>query len=252
MIILMLLVLIPFSAITIDRNTDWETQLKLTESDIGQLENSAKGNYLYALSLKNEVVGKQSWKKPEGQQKVNLMLKHYKRAIEIYPEYYDAWNQLGEIYMVVKRDYAIAERFFKKALEINPDMRKAYYNIGYMNFIEKNYEKARSYFQKFLEYEPEHEQVHSFMSKMAFRENNLEKALEWNEKILRFNPESALAYFNMGNYLLQTGDTIPAVENFEKAAELNPNNTQLNKNLYRYFTDQGNERKANYYLNLNN
>ncbi len=252
MVVLMLLVLIPFSAITIDRNTDWETQLKLTESDIGQLENSAKGNYLYALSLKNDVVGKQSWKKPEGQQKVNLMLKHYKRAIEIYPEYYDAWNQLGEIYMVVKREYEIAERFFKKALEINPDMRKAYYNIGYMNFIEKDYDKARAYFEKFLQYEPEHEQVHSFMSKMAFRENNLEKALEWNEKILKFNPESALAYFNMGNYLLQSGDTIPAVENFEKAAEINPNNTQLNKNLYRYFTDQGNERKANYYLNLNN
>lgn len=252
LLVLMLLVLIPFSAITIDRNADWETQLKLTESDIGHLENSAKGNYLYALSLKNEVVGKQSWKKPEGQKKVDLMLKHYKRAIEIYPEYYDAWNQLGEIFMVVKRDYDVAERFFKKALEINPDMRKAYYNIGYMNYIGKNYEKARSYFKKFLEYEPEHEQVHSFMSKMAFREKNLEKALEWNEKILDFNPESALAYFNMGNYLLQSGDTIQAVENFEKAVDLNPNNTQLNKNLYRYFTGKGNERKANYYLNLNN
>jgi|AntRauTorcE11898_2_1112593.scaffolds.fasta_scaffold00554_4 tetratricopeptide (TPR) repeat protein len=252
MISLVLVLLIPYSVKTIDRNPDWKTQLILTESDIGDLENSAKANYLYGLSLKNHLVGKQSWKTPEGKAKADLMIKHFRRAVEIYPDYYDAWNQLGEIYMVVKRDYYMARKLYKKAISIQPELRKAYYNLGYVNYINKNYDEAREYFQKFLEFEPEHIQVHSFMSKMAFRENDLKNALEWNEKILAFEPQSAEAYFNMGNFLLQSGDTIQAVEYFEESAGINPNNTQLNKNLYRQFKREGNEGKANYYLNLNN
>ncbi|MGM0566912.1 MAG: tetratricopeptide repeat protein [Bacteroidota bacterium] len=250
--VLMLIILIPYSVKTISRNTDWETQLTLTESDIGDLENSAKANYLYGLSLKNHLVGNQSWKTPEGKEQAELMIKHFRRAIEIYPDYYDAWNQLGEIYMVVNRNYDMARKLFRKAIDINPDLRKGYYNLGYVNYINKEYDEARKYFHKFLEFNPEHVQVHSFMSKMAFRENNLEKALEWNKKILDFEPESAEAYFNMGNFLLQHGDTTQAVDYFERSAEINPNNTQLNKNLYRHFKREGNEEKANYYLNLNN
>ncbi len=250
--VLMLIILVPYSVKTISRNSDWETQLTLTESDIGDLENSAKANYLYGLSLKNHLVGNQSWKTPEGKKQADLMIKHFRRAAEIYPDYYDAWNQLGEIYMVVKRDYDMAKKLYKKAININPELRKAYYNLGYVNYINKDYDQAREYFHKFLEFEPQHVQVHSFMSKMAFRENNLEKALEWNHKILEFEPESAEAYFNLGNYLLQNGDTTQAVEYFEKSISINPNNTQLNKNLYRHFKREGNEEKANYYLKLSN
>ncbi len=249
--VLMLIILVPYSVKTISRNTDWETQLTLTESDIGDLEKSAKANYLYGLSLKNYLVGNQSWKTPEGKKQADLMIKHFRQAIDVYPDYYDAWNQLGEIYMVVNRNYDMARKLFRKAIDINPDLRKGYYNLGYVNYINKEYDEARKYFHKFLEFNPEHVQVHSFMSKMAFRENNLEKALEWNKKILDFEPESAEAYFNMGNFLLQHGDTTQAVEYFERSAEINPNNTQLNKNLYRHFKREGNEEKANYYLNLN-
>lgn len=250
--VLMLLVLIPYAVKTIDRNSDWESQLVLTGSDMDDLENSAKANFLYGLSLKNHLVGNQSWKTPEGKKQADLMIKHFRRAIEIYPDYYDAWNQLGEIYMVVKKDYAMARKLFKKAITIEPDLRKAYYNLGYVNYINKDYDEARKYFAEFLAFEPEHVQVHSFLSKMAFREGKLEEALEWNRKILAFEPESAEAYFNMGNFLLQNGDTLKAVNNFEKSVQINPNNTQLNKNLYRYFKQEGKDEKANYYLNLNN
>lgn len=250
-IILSLVVLLPAVGMTINRNKSWETQLTLTSADIGHLENSAKANFIHGLTLKHEIVAKQLWRKPEGKAQVDEMIAHFRKAIEIYPKYYDAWNQLGEIYMVVRKDHKIATKLFLKAISINPELRKAYYNLGYINFRDKHFDVAKTYFLKFLEFEPEHVQVHSILSKMAFRQKKLDEAIEWNKKILEFDPESAEAYFNIGNYLLQNGDTLVAVENFEKSVELEPRNTQLNKNLYRHFKSHGNEKKANYYLNLN-
>lgn len=247
---LALILLVPYTVKTIARNTDWKDQLTLTGSDISHLDKSAKANFLYGLSLKNDVVSNQTYMKKEGQPKIQLMIKHFRRAIEIYPEYYQAWNQLGEIYMVVKDNYDMADRIFRKALSINPELQKAYYNLGYLNYKNQKYELAKKYYKQYLDFQPEHVGVHSMLSKMAFRQDSLEKALEWNRKILEFNPENAEAYFNMGNFQLQNGDTTVAVENFEKAAQLNPRNKQLNKNLYRHFKKKGNMEKANYYLNL--
>lgn len=247
---LSLIILIPATVKTIARNTDWKDQLTLIQSDISHLDKSAKANFLYGLTLKNDVVTNQTYNKKEGQPKIQLMVKHFKQAIEIYPDYFQAWNQLGEIYMVVKDNYQMARKLFKKAISINPDLQKAYYNLGYLNHTHKKYQKAERYFKQYLEFRPEHVGVHSRISKMAFRQDSLEKALRWNKKILEFQPDNAEAYFNMGNFLLQSGDTTQAVNYFEKAARLNPRNKQLNKNLYRHFKKKGNMEKANYYLNL--
>lgn len=247
---LSLVILVPYSVKTIVRNTDWKDQLTLTESDIPHLENSAKANFLYGISLKNDLVSSQSFRSPQSMTKVNEMISHYKRAIELYPDYFQAWNQLGEVYMVVKNNYKLADKLFRKAISINPQLQKAYYNLGYLNYKNQKREKGKKYFKQYLDFKPEHARVHSMISKMYFRQDSLEQALEWNRKILKFEPDNAEAYFNMGNFLLQSGDTTVAVRNFEKAARLNPNNTQLNKNLYRHFKKQGNMKKANFYLNL--
>ena len=247
---LSLIILIPSTVKTISRNTDWKDQLTLIQSDISHLDKSAKANFLYGLTLKNDVVTNKTYNKKAGQPKIRLMVKHFKRAIEIYPDYFQAWNQLGEIYMVVKDNYKMAHKLFKKAIDIEPELQKAYYNLGYLNFTNRKHQKAEKYFRKYLEFRPEHVGVHSMMSKIAFREDSLDKALRWNKKILDFQPDNAEAYFNMGNFLLQSGDTTKAVDHFETAANLNPRNTQLNKNLYRHFKKKGNMKKANYYLNL--
>ncbi|MEA3504766.1 MAG: tetratricopeptide repeat protein, partial [Bacteroidota bacterium] len=251
-IVVMMLLLIPYSAVTIDRNNDWEDLLTLTSHDIKDLDNSAKANFLYGMSLKNHIVTTQAYWKKEAQGDVNLMIKHFKKAVIIFPGYFDAWNQLGEIFMVVKKDYKRADVCFKEAIEINSEFRKPYYNLGYLNYTNKKYVLAKKHFLEYLEVEPHHIQTHSFLSKMAFKQKNLQEALEWNKKILEFNPDAAVAYFNMGNFLLQSSDTLKAVENFEIAAKLNPANKQLLNNLHSYFTKEGDESKANYYLNLNN
>jgi len=251
LIVAMLLVLIPYSAITIDRNKDWKDLLTLTSHDIKDLDSSAKAHFLYGVALKNKIVKTQAYWKKEAKPDIDLMLKHFKKAVVIFPGYYDAWNQLGEIYMVVKKDYKRADVCFKEALEVNPDFRKPYYNLGYLNYTNKKYDLAKKYFLEYLKVEPKHIQTYSLLSKMAFKQNNLDEALDWNKKILAFNPDAAVAYFNMGNYLLQSSDTLQAVKNFEIAAELDPSNIQLLKNLRRYFTNKGDKEKANYYLHLN-
>ena len=55
----------------------------------------------------------------------------YKKAITINPNFVEAYNELGEMYVYCKKgmlDEAIAE--FKKAITIDPDYAEAHYNLG--------------------------------------------------------------------------------------------------------------------------
>ncbi len=56
-----------------------------------------------------------------------------KKAIEIFPDYYDALEQLGNTY-VEQRDYQNAQPLLLHAVEINKDGWRAYYGLGIAQF----------------------------------------------------------------------------------------------------------------------
>lgn len=63
------------------------------------------------------------------QLKMNRAIKSYQKALELYPEHYGAWNNLGNIY-VVYEDYFSAVDAYEQAFEHNPKMIVARMNYG--------------------------------------------------------------------------------------------------------------------------
>ena len=60
----------------------------------------------------------------------NQAISVYEKAIELNPEYYEAYNNLGTALKDQgKLDEAIDA--YNKAISINPDYAEAYYNIGF-------------------------------------------------------------------------------------------------------------------------
>jgi tetratricopeptide (TPR) repeat protein len=74
----------------------------------------------------------------------------FEKAIEINPENYSAYHDLGMLYKA-KRDYDKAEQMFKKTLEINPGYDWSYIELGWCYAILKNWQKAEGMFKKAIE-----------------------------------------------------------------------------------------------------
>jgi tetratricopeptide (TPR) repeat protein len=109
-----------------------------------------------------------------------------KKAIEIFPDYYDALEQLGNTY-VEQRDYQNAQPLLLHAVEINKDGWRAHYGLGIAQFNLNQRENAIS---------------------------SLRHAVE-------LNTGSANAYMWLGIVLAQQGDTrVEAIRAFEKVTQL--------------------------------
>lgn len=63
------------------------------------------------------------------QLKLNKAISFYNRAVNLYPEHYGAWYNLGNIY-VVYEDYFSAVDAYERAFELNPKMIIARMNYG--------------------------------------------------------------------------------------------------------------------------
>lgn len=66
----------------------------------------------------------------------------YKKATELFPNSYRAWNNLGATEYVSK-DFGKAKADFEKAKKLNPDCKEADMNLGLIALNDGNYSKAQ-------------------------------------------------------------------------------------------------------------
>lgn len=129
-----------------------------------------------------------------------LAASSYQTAIEVSPDYYDAYIEIGLLYTAAKSDLAI--EYFKTALEIRPKSVEAMYNLAY--FYQITGSKAK---------------------------NRYQAAFELYDRILAADPSNATAPFNKGFIhleYLQNYDS--AAIYFADASKLYPGYYQANYN----------------------
>ena len=73
--------------------------------------------------------------------KYEKAIESYKKAIEINPEYYNAYNNLGYAYFN-RTKYEKAIEAYSNEIKINPKDSSAYYNLGNAYYYYKKYPKA--------------------------------------------------------------------------------------------------------------
>ena len=197
---------------TIIRNPAWYNSYSLYKTDIESAPNSAKLNYHLGLEeVKEALNGKDKNQNLKNQQSA---FTHFRRAIELYPSYGDAYGQLGLAYYRQKQ--------YKEALE--------------------NYQIA-------LKYDPNDAKVYSNMGVIYFENKNFKKAEEVYLQAVKFDPRFIDARRNLGSVYAQTGRFDQAITQFSKGLEYDPNNATLNLYLGFAYRDKGDTNKSNEYLN---
>lgn len=214
-----------YSFKTINRNTAWKDNYTLFKTDIENSPNSAKlrnalGGETIAQALKE--------KDPNTQTKMlDEAMVHLQKAIEIHPNYKNAYLLLGNAYNY-KKNYEKAVENYKKCLAIEANDKDANQNLSItykfmgIQYLEqqKDIPNAIKCLEEVYRYKPDDVESWRCMGIAAGLKGDNNKAIEFFSKIVAQNPKDAKAYFDMGTAYQNAGNPQKAIEMRQKAADL--------------------------------
>ena len=146
------------------------------------------------------------------------------QAIDLAPR--AAWyGNRGNIY-INQQKYELALADYNKAILLNPNLAGAYYNRGVLYRLQEKYELALADYDKAIEINRNDAVAYYNRGVLYSYQQKYELALADYNQAIRINPNYANAYYNRGvlYYNLQKYDL--ALSDFSKAIEINPNLAQ--------------------------
>ncbi len=168
------------------------------------------------------------------------------KALELKPDYAECYSNLGSVYNDFER-FEEAEKNLKKAIELKPDFCASYNNIGITYRNLKRLQEAESSYKKALELKPDYFEAYNNLGNTLYELGRLEEAENNFRKAIELNPSYAEAYNNLGGILSDKGRLEEAEINFRKAIELNPSYAEAHNNLGGVFNDTGRLEEAQAY-----
>lgn len=244
LILTVVILLGAYSYKTIARNALWENPMKLMMHDINHLDKSAQAHNLLANFSMREYANSTN---PQLQLKyLNIGAKHFTRACEIYPEFFNARFDLGRVQVIKGNDKEAVEAF-KKVLEIDSTFTNAMVYIA--NIYEDNgmFKEAIPYYEMTIRHANKSNlDFYNMLAYTWFRLGDYSKAIEVGERTLVEHPNSFDPLSNIGKTYLHIGDTATAVNYFDQAFKVrqDPNIAYI---LSKYYRDHEDIKKANYY-----
>ena len=251
LVAIIILILIPYSLKVVARNTSWKDNNTLVTNDIKYAGDSFIVNKAFAKELTNEL--KEVKSQEEYQDKIDSIIYYFTRASEIYPDIFDTWSALGQIYLGMK-DFEKALPYFQKATELEPDkfsynfynLAQCYQGLNIDSMAVKNYLRGieifpedRGYYQLAFSY-----------SKMG----NYFDAITALKKALALNPDYGPAIFSLGYSHEKLIPVDVKVDHFSKAMEYYNKMLSIDKDSYssaeglsRLYDMTGNKKDASYY-----
>ncbi|MFN7909386.1 MAG: tetratricopeptide repeat protein [Microcystis sp.] len=156
------------------------------------------------------------------QQKYDLALSDYSKAIDINRNDAVAYVNRGILYDdLQKYDLALAD--YTKAIELNPNYALAYNNRGILYYNQQKYELALSDYTKAIDINPNFAEAYNNRGNLYDDLQKYDLALSDYTKAIEINPNFAEAYYNRGLLYKNLQKYDLALSDFSKAIEINPN-----------------------------
>lgn len=204
--------------------TGCERALETANNEAKEQPDSAKAHYKLGLAyFKYGHTG--NW-----QQGVEA----FQKAIQIEPNYAEAYCKLGEAYDLIhyhalKSEHPMEEReAFQKAIDIRPDLAEAYIQLGKSYLLDNgsvgDCKRAEALFTKAVQVSPEYEEAYHALASAYQYQDREREALEVSKKAVLVNPHKSESYYRFYNFTSYKGYAEDAIETFKEAIKLKPNN----------------------------
>ncbi len=152
-----------------------------------------------------------------------LMVKHLKEAIRIYPEYADAWNNLGAYYHRTG-DYEQSIQSFAKVTELDPDFYVGWMNLGGSLLAVGKYQESLEANKKALMLGPDDPIANEQLGLSHYYLHEYAQARERFKRVLTLDPASAAGpQLFLAQIAIGEGDFPEAIEYLHSYLELHPN-----------------------------
>lgn len=133
-----------------------------------------------------------------------------------------AYRTIGEVHEESGRK-ALAERFYRKALDVKPNLAANMY-LGMLLFDTDRREEAKKYFKQALKLNPDFEEAHYYMG-LYYMEKGKRKLAERSfRRAVSLDPKYIEAISNLGYLAAKAGRFKEARNLFAKAVRLNDKN----------------------------
>jgi len=126
-----------------------------------------------------------------------------------------------------------AKKHFLKAVELDPNFAEAYNNLGLVYTEMGDEEKATEAFTKAVQLDPSLPAAYNNLGYIFYKQGSYEQAIEMYHQALGKSPNSSSAYTNLGNAYFKLGKKKEAVEAWQKAVEIDPQNERARAFLNR-------------------
>ncbi|HEY9166584.1 MAG TPA: tetratricopeptide repeat protein [Candidatus Kryptonia bacterium] len=167
----------------------------------------------------------------------------FEKAIELDPEYSEAYHNLGLSYYS-NGDTGKAISLFQKAIALNPGYSRAYDDLGFAYVGEDSIDKAIPMFNRAIELDANDSYGYDDLGYAYYKKGDLEKAIEFHETAIRIDPNDSYGYAALGHYYAVTDSVDKAIPLLQKAIELDPNNAFAYDNLGFVYADLDSVDKA--------
>jgi len=119
----------------------------------------------------------------------------------------------------------------KKAIEIEPDLVEAHYNLGTAYYSKGLYDKAILNSKRAIELKPNYAEAHYNLGAACFKKGLVDEAIASYKKAIELKPDFAQAYCNLGAAYYSKGLYDKAIVSYKKAINLKPNYAEAHGNL---------------------
>ena len=174
----------------------------------------------------------------EKQRGYDKAIGHYTEAMDLNPEYAQAYNNRGTVY-AGKGEVDRAIQDYNTAIDLNPEGASVYYNRGITYADKGEADRAIQDFNTAIDLNPELAAAYSNRGTVYADKGEVDKAIHDYNTAIDLNPEYAQVYYNRGITYLDKGEADRAIQDFNTAIDLNPELADAYNNRGITYLDKG-------------
>jgi len=145
----------------------------------------------------------------------------YRHAVEIHPQYFEAYEALGTVYMDQQK-WAEAEESLKRCIEINSQYASAHAALGALYNRTNRPEEAIPELERSLELNPNAWQAHFELAQALLATGRTQEAESHARRAREMEPKQPLTHLVLGNVLLRRNDFAGARQEYKTFLDVSP------------------------------
>ncbi|MDB4678375.1 hypothetical protein OAE93_01455, partial [bacterium] len=181
--------LIVIGAFSASRNLDWKNKITLMTKDIKFVPNSAQAHNLLAHALMENAFSDGYLSATEKVGKVSEAAFHFERATEIYPQFFNAWVDLGRVNIEINEPQK-AISAFEKALAEDSTYTPILGNLAVLNEQLGRKDRAIFYYRKHIKIGLAPFEVYDALARILYDLGRYEESIIVCEQYLKIAPSN--------------------------------------------------------------